>query len=135
METKSYSKDQIYDILKKIPMADMLSVKTREQIAEAVWQIYNEDLTAGERREAAHDISEFLVARLMTEAKEDNPKAAEANEEIAYLRTGIGRLAFSPEDIAEIKHNVDKDGRRRILGRWGFKGKRNKKLLTSEIVV
>ena len=125
MKTKSYSKDQIYDIVKKLPMASEAMEKTREQVAEAIWQIYNEDLTAGERREAAHDISEFLVARLMTEAKEENPKAAEANEAIAYLRTGIGRLAFSPEDISEIKHNVDKDGWRRILGRWGFKGKRN----------
>ncbi len=61
----------------------------------------------------------------MTEAKVDNPAAQEANETIAYLRTGIGRLAFSPEDRAEILHNVDKDGWRRILGRWGFKGKRN----------
>ena len=73
MKTKSYSKDQIYDIVKKLPMASEAMEKTREQVAEAIWQIYNEDLTAGERREAAHDISEFLVARLMTEAKEDNP--------------------------------------------------------------
>lgn len=124
-KSKSYTKDQIYDILKKIPMADMASAKTREQIAEAVWQIFNEDLTAGERQNAAHDISEFLVSKLMTEAKVDNPTAQEANETIAYLRTGIGKLAFSTEDRAEILHNVDKDGWRRILGRWGFKGKRN----------
>ena len=73
MKTKSYSKDQIYDIVKKLPMADMASEKTREQITEAVWQIYNEQLTASERQEAARDISLFLVARLMTEAKVDNP--------------------------------------------------------------
>ncbi len=65
MKAKSYTKDQIYDILKKVPMTDMASAKTREQIAEAVWQIFNEDLTAGERQAAAHDISEFLVAKLI----------------------------------------------------------------------
>ena len=56
-KAKSYSKDQIYDIVKKLPMADMAMEKTREQVAEAVWQIYNEQLTASERREAAHDIA------------------------------------------------------------------------------
>ena len=124
-KAKSYSKDQIYDIVKKLPMADMAMEKTREQVAEAVWQIYNEQLTASERREAAHDIAQFLTARLMSEAKTENPDAAEANEAMAYLRTGIGRLAFSEADRAEILHNLDKDGWRRILGRWGFKGKRN----------
>ncbi len=47
-KAKSYSKDQIYDIVKKLPMADMAMEKTREQVAEAVWQIYNEQLTASE---------------------------------------------------------------------------------------
>ena len=124
-KAKSYTKDQIYDIVKKLPMADMAMEKTREQVAEAIWQIYNEQLTANERREAAHDIAQFLVARLLTEAKTENPDAAEANEAMAYLRTGIGRLAFSEADRAELLHNLDKDGLRRILGRWGFKGKRN----------
>lgn len=124
-KAKSYSKDQIYDIVKKLPMADMAMEKTREQVAEAVWQIYNEQLTASERREAAHDIAQFLTARLMSEAKTENPDAAEANEAMAYLRTGIGRLAFSEANRSEILHNLDKDGWRRILGRWGFKGKKN----------
>ena len=124
-KAKSYSKDQIYDIVKKLPMADMAMEKTREQVAEAIWQIYNEQLTANERREAAHDIAQFLTARLLTEAKTENPDAAEANEAMAYLRTGIGLLAFSEADRAELLHNLDKDGLRRILGRWGFKGKRN----------
>ncbi len=55
----------------------------------------------------------------------DNPAAQDANEKLAYLRTGIGKLAFSREDMKEILHNVDMDGWRRILGRWGFKGKKN----------
>lgn len=124
-KTKSYMKNQVYDIVKKLPMADMASEKTRMQVTEAAWQIFNEQQTAGERQKAVHDISQFLVAKLMTEAKVDNPAAQEANEEIAYLRTGIGNLAFSPEDMKEIQHNVDNDGLRRILGRWGFKGKKN----------
>ena len=100
-KTKSYAKNQAYDIVKNLPMADMASEKTREQITEAVWQIYNEQMTASERQEAARDISLFLVARLMTEAKVDNPEIVQANKEMAYLRTGIGRLSFTPEDISE----------------------------------
>lgn len=41
-KTKSYMKNQVYDIVKKLPMADMASEKTRMQATEAVWQIFNE---------------------------------------------------------------------------------------------
>ena len=41
-KTKSYMKNQVYDIVKKLPMADMASEKTRMQVTEAVWQIFNE---------------------------------------------------------------------------------------------
>ncbi len=73
-KTKSYMKNQVYDIVKKLPMADMASEKTRGQITEAVWQIYNEQQTAGERQKAAHDIAEFLVARLIMMIEYRNAK-------------------------------------------------------------
>ena len=45
-KTKSYMKNQVYDIVKKLPMADMASEKTRMPVTEAVWQIFCERWTA-----------------------------------------------------------------------------------------
>ena len=45
-KTKSYMKNQVYDIVKKLPMADMASEKTRMQVTEAVWQIFCDRWTA-----------------------------------------------------------------------------------------
>ena len=45
-KTKSYMKNQVYDIVKKLPMAEMASEKTRMQMTEAVWQIFCDRWTA-----------------------------------------------------------------------------------------
>lgn len=45
-KTKSYMKNQVYDIVKKLPMADMASEKTRMQVTEAAWQIFCDRWTA-----------------------------------------------------------------------------------------
>ena len=74
------------------------------------------------RQDMAHDIAEYIVAKVLMDSKTENPDALEAAERLSYLRTGIGKLSFSDEDIAELRHAVDDKGLKRIMGRWGFKG-------------
>ena len=36
----------------------------------------------------------------------------------------IGKITFHPDDLSEIRHIADKAGLKKILGRWGYKGKK-----------
>ena len=100
-----------------------LTAKTRAELADALWQGLNDCKDAEERANFAHDMADFIVAKMLTEAKVENPDIIEAQEKLTYLSTYIGKLTFSPQDISELRHIADKDGLRRLLGRWGYKGR------------
>ena len=119
---KVYSKQDALSVVGRFAGISDLTQKTRTEIAEAVWQILNESPDIEYRRDVAHDMAEFIVAKIIVDAKTENPDALEAQERLSYLRTGIGKLSFSEEDMSEIRHVRDKKGLKQVLGRWGYKG-------------
>lgn len=119
---KVYSKKDALSVVGRFTGISDLTQKTRTEIADAVWQILNESPDVEYRRDAAHDMAEFIVAKIIVDAKTENPDVLEAQERLSYLRTGIGKLSFSEEDISEIRHARDKKGLKQVLGRWGYKG-------------
>ncbi len=119
---KVYSKQDALSVVGRFAGISDLTQKTRTEIADAVWQILNESPDVEYRRDVAHDMAEFIVAKIIVDAKTENPDALEAQERLSYLRTGIGKLSFSEEDMSEIRHVRDKKGLKQVLGRWGYKG-------------
>lgn len=119
---KVYSKQDALSVVGRFAGISDLTQKTRTEIADAVWQILNESPDVEYRRDVAHDMAEFIVAKIIVDAKTENPDALEAQERLSYLRTGIGKLSFSEEDMSEIRHVRDKKGLKQLLGRWGYKG-------------
>ena len=124
---KTYSRKDALKVVGKIDAGNALTEKTRGDIAEAIWQIYNEALTSTERQAAARDIARYFTLKLFSESKVENPDAKKAEEDLVYLSAGIGSLYFTEEQKNEIKHREDSDGLKRVIGRWGFKGERTRK--------
>ena len=119
---KVYSKSDALKAVNKLSGTWGLTVKARDEIADTVWQFLNEAPDIEYRQDMAHDIAEYIVAKVLMDSKTENPDALEAAERLSYLRTGVGKLSFSDEDIVELRHALDDKGLKRLMGRWGFKG-------------
>ncbi len=64
-----YSKKTALGIIGKMYRANELSNKTRLELADALWQGLNDCTDIESRRTFAHDMAEFIVAKLITEVK------------------------------------------------------------------
>ena len=106
---KVYSKSDALKAVNKLSGTWGLTVKARDEIADTVWQFLNEAPDIEYRQDMAHDIAEYIVAKVLMDSKTENPDALEAAERLSYLRTGIGKLSFSDEDIAR-KLWIEKKG-------------------------
>ena len=113
---KVYSKSDALKAVNKLSGTWGLTVKARDEIADTVWQFLNEAPDIEYRQDMAHDIAEYIVAKVLMDSKTENPDALEAAERLSYLRTGIGKLSFTDADIAELRHAVDEKGLKRIMG-------------------
>lgn len=120
---KVYSKKTALDVIGKIHGISSLTQKSMNEIADAVWQGFNECTDYQSRKDFASDISKYIVAKLITETKIENPDIVEAQERLSYLSTYIGSITFHPEYLSEIRHIADKKGLKSIIGRWGFKNR------------
>ena len=118
-----FSKGEALEVIGRMSGTSDLSAKTRAKLADALWQGFNDCTDVESRQIFAHDMAEYIVATMVTEAKVENPDVMEAQERLSYLSTYIGRITFHPEYLSEIRHIADKAGLKKILGRWGYKGK------------
>ena len=118
---KVYSKKLAFDIISRFSSAGDFKAKTREAIAESLWEGLNGCTGIEERNTFAHDTAVFVVGKMLSESRANNPEAEAAREKLAYLRSGIQRITFSESDIEEIKHLRDVAGHRSIQSRWGYK--------------
>lgn len=121
---KVYSLKATRAIVERFSGVSALSKKTRAEIADSLWQGLNDSRDIEERTKFSHEMAEFIVAKLFTEPQVENPDVEMHRERLPYLESGISRIQFYPEDRSELQHVLDKDGFRRMQGRWGFKGKK-----------
>ena len=119
-----FSKGKALEVIGRMSGTSDLSAKTRAKLADALWQGFNDCTDVESRQTFAHDMAEYIVATMVTEAKVENPDVMEAQERLSYLSTYIGKITFHPEYLSEIRHIADKAGLKKILGRWGYKGKK-----------
>lgn len=120
-----FSKGKALEVIGRMFGTSDLTAKTRAELADALWQGFNDCTDLESRQTFAHDMAEFIVATMVTEAKVENPDVMEAQERLSYLSTYIGKISFHPEYLSEIRHIADKAGLKKILGRWGYKGKKD----------
>ena len=132
---KVFSKKNTLDIIGNMSGTSALKKGTRAEIADALWQGFNDCTDLESRQIFAHDMAEYITAKLITEAKIENPDIKEAQETLSYLSAYIGRITFLPQDIAEIKHVADKVGLRKILGRWGNKNREGARRVPMDVFV
>ncbi|MBQ8372037.1 MAG: hypothetical protein IJX38_03765 [Clostridia bacterium] len=130
-----FSKGKALEVIGKMFGASDLTAKTRAKLADALWQGFNDCTDVESRQTFAHDMAEFIVATMVTEAKVENPDVMEAQERLSYLSTYIGRITFHPEYLSEIRHIADKEGLKKILGRWGYKGKKGTNRVPMDVFV
>lgn len=129
-----FSKGKALEVIGRMFGTSDLTAKTRAELADALWQGFNDCTDLESRQTFAHDMAEFIVATMVTEAKVENPDVMEAQERLSYLSTYIGKITFHPDDLSEIRHIADKAGLKKILGRWGYKGTRKNDKIAAQRV-
>jgi hypothetical protein len=118
-----FSTERAYEMLHSVYGLKDLSPKSIQGMSNQIWQALNASVSADEKALIAWNTAGYILDRMMTtDLTKANPAAQAAMEELAYLRTGIGRLKFAETDVAELKHAFGKDGMAKIRGRWGYKG-------------
>lgn len=124
---KVYSKKEALRLINNLSASDLVTAKTRNELATEVWALLNQAPDPDYREQSIRQVAEFIAAKFMTEAKYDNRDPA-AVEEASYvssnLHTYVGRIDFG-SFAEEIKAMVGEDGWKAIRARWSFK-KRNK---------
>ena len=128
-----FSKGKALEVIGRMSGTSDLSAKTRAKLADALWQGFNDCTDVESRQTFAHDMAEYIVATMVTEAKVENPDVMEAQERLSYLSTYIGRITFHPEYLSEIRHIADKAGLKKVLGRWGYKGKQGTRRIPMDV--
>ncbi len=132
---KVYSKKTALQIIDKLSGTGELTNKTKLELADALWQGLNDCTDAQSRQIFAQDMAQYVVARVVSESEVTAPDLAEQAETLDALRVYIGSLSFSPDQLAEIKYIADKDGYRKLLGRWGFKGRDGARRVPMDVFV
>ncbi len=118
-----YSKKAAINIAGKISGVEFLSKKAQAQVVSDIWETLNNCTSMDEKLDAAHTAADSIVTKLLTEAKEANPAAPEAQQRLVQLRTGLRRVSFSEADAAEIIAAEGKEGWKSIRSRWGYQSR------------
>lgn len=118
--SKVFSKSNMYRIIEKFASKGELSGKTIEELADDMWISFNSATSVEERREFAHSTAQFVVSKLLQESKSQSKEAVAATEQLLYLKGGIRRIDFTPDEITEIRFKKDESGLKSIRARWGY---------------
>ncbi len=80
---KVYSKKTAFDIISRFSSAKDFKAKTREAIAESLWKGLNSCQSIEERNTFAHDTAVFVIGKMLSESRVNNPEAEAAKEKLA----------------------------------------------------
>lgn len=120
---KKHTRARAFTVLEGLADNDLISAESRKEFTDVIYKAMNGLETITEKQNFAHEAAEFYVARLLTEVKTDNPDARPARERISWLNIGVGKLSFSPADMAEMRARLDNAEFKEVFGRWGKKTK------------
>jgi hypothetical protein len=118
---KIHTRARAYMVFEQMADNNLLSNKSRREFFDLIYKAMNSFESYTEKQSFAREAAEFYVARLLTEAKTENPAVRPAHRRLSWLNIGVGKLSFSPSDIAEMRAVLDESEFRKIFGRWGKK--------------
>lgn len=118
-----YSKKAAINIAGKISGIEFLSKKAQAQVVSDIWETLNNCTSMDEKLDAAHTAADSIVTKLLSEAKEANPAALEAQQKLVQLKTGLHRVSFSETDAAEIIAAEGEEKWKSIRSRWGYQNR------------
>lgn len=118
-----YSKKAAINVAGKISGIEFLSKKAQAQVVSDIWETLNNCTSMDEKLDAAHTAADSIVTKLLSEAKEANPAALEAQQKLVQLRTGLHRVSFSETDAAEIIAAEGEEKWKSIRSRWGYQNR------------
>ena len=118
---KVYSKSDAEKAIKSSLQVAGVTAQKRNALIDELWAGMNSAATDAERVKIVQDMSTRVFDTIVTEAQMDNPDYEIYRERLDYLKQYVGRLTFTDDLMAEIKHKYDVDGTKAFLGRWGNK--------------
>jgi hypothetical protein len=117
---KNYSKKDALTVVERMGTYE-LTKAARKKLADALWEGMNKNTTVEQREAFAKEFAKTATETIVEKSRAENPNYNSAKEQLPYIASGIGRLTFTADDMAELKHKYDKD-LKKFLGRWGYKG-------------
>ena len=124
---KVFSKNRILEDVKNFPMGDLLKAETREKIADSIWQSFNSFTSAEEADSYIPDMARYILSASMREAKVAREVSEEAQRRFSSMHPYVQGLTFTKSDLEEIRTVRGADGLKKVLGRWGFKTRKDGK--------
>lgn len=116
-----YSKNYTIRVFQKFTKISELADAPKTEITSALGEILKSVPDMDHRREAAHNIAEFISSKVMIDMTAEDSELRTAMETVSHLRIGIGSLTFSDSELAEIQEKIGKGGLRSFRSRWGYK--------------
>lgn len=120
---KNYSKKDALAVVERMGASDLTKV-ARKKLADALWEGMNKNTTVEQRKAFAKEFAKTATDTIVEKSRRENPDYNSTKEQLLHIASGIGRLTFSKEDMAELRYKYDKD-LKKFLGRWGYKGGTN----------
>jgi hypothetical protein len=116
---KVYTKASTRKLVKEL--APGIRKRSFDMLTEKLWEGFNTYVTGADRRVFANDMADMFIDRMLVDTLQKHKDWDEASEKLMYLKQGIGRIKFRPEDISEIEYMLDSKGLRHMRARWGYK--------------
>ncbi len=88
-------------------LAPNIRNRSFEALSNELWRGLNTYVTVDDKTKFASDMAQQFVDRMMVDTLEKNPAWEEATEKIAYIKSGINRLSFMPNELTELEHILD----------------------------
>ena len=120
---KNYSKKDALVVVERMGVND-LTKAARKKLADDLWEGMNKNTTVEQREAFAREFAKTATDTIVKKSRKENPDYNSAKEQLPYIASGIGRLTFTADDMAELRYKYDKD-LKKFLGRWGYKGGTN----------
>ena len=103
--SKVYTKESAMKLVKEL--APNIRNRSFEVLSNELWRGLNTYVTLDDKTEFARDMAQQFIDRMMVDTLEKNPAWEEATEKIAYIKIGINRLSFMPDELTELDHILD----------------------------
>jgi len=131
---KVYTKQDARKILSDVSGGQAIRGRKRDLLIEEIWQGLNKCSSQNEQQDFIINMSSKILDSIIEAAQVENPDYERNYELRTYIKDYIGRLSFSDDMKAEIKHKYDEGGSRSFFGRFGNKSS-DKKPIPADVFV